>query len=577
MRTTQPMGVAEYQAFERQDLHTFVHRTFRELNPRSPYLHNWHNELIASKLEACQNGKINRLIVNVPPRSLKSHAAAVAFPSWVLGLNPSAQIICASYGQDLANKHSSDCRSIMTSRWYSSLFSTRLARHKQSVQEFLTTQNGFRLATSVGGVLTGRGADFIIIDDPLKPEEALSETQRQAVNEWYDHTLYSRLNDKQTGCIIIIMQRLHEDDLVGHVLEQEHWDHVRLPAIAEEDETHVIESRYQTRTVRRRAGEALHPQREPLPILGLVRRTLGEYNFAGQYQQSPSPLGGGMVKAEWFKYYVPGQQPSRFDRVFQSWDTANKCTELSDFSVCTTWGQRRKRFYLLNVLRQRLEYPHLKRAVRAHAELFKPSNILIEDKASGTQLIQDLIHDGVYGIARYEPTMDKVMRLHSVTSTIENGFVYLPSEAHWLAAYLHELTTFPNGKHDDQADSTSQALDWAKQFSFPWPLFEYWRREAIRNDWGVDPSLLYDDDPFENVPAVCSKCGNDGPAQYNRGFHCNQCGHEWKDIRYWSNDPDIQRCQLPGGETLHWDEGRGFWVDLVNGDTYPPGEEPSAK
>jgi hypothetical protein len=177
--------------------------------------------LIASKLEACRRGEITRLIINVPPRSLKSHAAAVAFPAFVLGHNPSAQIICASYGQDLANKHSLDCRTVMTSEWYRGLFPTRLAPHKQSTQEFLTTQNGFRLATSVGGVLTGRGADFIIIDDPLKPDEALSETQRKAVNEWYDHTLYSRMNDKRTGSIIIIMQRLHEDDLVGHVLEQE--------------------------------------------------------------------------------------------------------------------------------------------------------------------------------------------------------------------------------------------------------------------------------------------------------------------------------------------------------------------
>jgi len=133
------------------------------------------------------------------------------------------------------------------------------------LQEFLTSENGFRLATSVGGVLTGRGADFIIIDDPLKPDEALSETQRKAVNEWFDHTLYSRLNDKRTGCIIIIMQRLHQDDLVGHVLEQEDWDHVRLPSIAEEEETHVIESRYHRHIVRRQIGEALHPEREPLP------------------------------------------------------------------------------------------------------------------------------------------------------------------------------------------------------------------------------------------------------------------------------------------------------------------------
>ena len=467
------MSAAEFQIFARNDFYTFMHRAFLELNPRSSFLHNWHNELIAAKLEACHRGEIIRLIINVPPRSLKSHAAAVSFPAFLLGHNPSAQIVCASYGQDLANKHSLDCRTVMTSAWYRSLFATRLAPQKQSIQEFLTTQNGFRLATSVGGVLTGRGADFVIIDDPLKPDEALSETQRKSVNEWFDHTLYSRLNDKQTGCIIIIMQRLHEDDLVGHVLEQEHWEHVRLPAIAEDDETHVIESGCRTRIVRRSSGEALHPEREPLPILKHLRRTLGEYNFAGQYQQMPSPAGGGMVKAEWFNYYVPGPPP-RFDLVFQSWDTANKCSELSDFSVCTTWGRKGKRIYLLDVFRQRLDYPQLKRAVHRQAARFRPLNILIEDKASGTQLIQELVRDGVCGVTRYDPGgMDKVMRLHTVTSTIENGFVYLPTEADWLAAYVHELTTFPSGKHDDQADSTSQALDWAKQHTYTFPLFEY--------------------------------------------------------------------------------------------------------
>ncbi len=467
------ISAAEYRAITRHDLYTFIHRGFRELNPQVAFLRNWHIELIAAKLEACFRGEINRLIINVPPRSLKSHAAAVAFPAYVLGHNPSAQIICASYGQDLANKHSIDCRTLMASAWYKGLFPTRLSPQRQSVQEFLTTQGGSRLSTSVGGVLTGRGADLIIIDDPLKPDEALSETQRNAVNEWFDHTLYSRLNDKRTGCIIIIMQRLHEDDLVGHVLEQESWEHLRLPAIAEEEEVHLIESPFRTRTVRRHIGEPLHPEREPLEILEHVRRTIGEYNFAGQYQQQPAPLGGGMVKREWFKTYVPGEQPSRFDMTLQSWDTANKSSELSDFSVCTTWGRKGRKFFLLHVLRQRLDYPDLKRAVQAQAQHFRPSNILIEDKASGTQLIQELIREGVSRVTRYDPTMDKVMRLHSVSSTIENGFVYLPTEADWLAAYLHELTTFPNGKHDDQADSTSQALDWARQFPSRLPLDEY--------------------------------------------------------------------------------------------------------
>jgi hypothetical protein len=195
-------------------------------------------------------------------------------------------------------------------------------------------------------VLTGRGADIIIIDDPLKPEEALSDAQRKAANEWYDHTLYSRLNDKRRGAIVIVMQRLHEDDLVGHVLAQEPWEVVRFPAIAEADEVHEVETILETKRFTRRRGEALHPDREPLDTLDRIRRTIGEYNFAGQYQQSPAPLGGGLVKAEWFKRYCQSELPERFDRIVQSWDTANKATELSDFSVCTTWGVKGKELFL---------------------------------------------------------------------------------------------------------------------------------------------------------------------------------------------------------------------------------------
>lgn len=505
------LSVNEYQAFARNDLYTFMHRAFRELNPTTPFLHTWHNELIASKLEACWRAEITRLIINVPPRSLKSHAAAVSFPAFVLGHNPSAQIICASYGQDLASKHSSDCRTVINSDWYKALFPTRLAAQKQSVQEFQTTQNGFRLATSVGGVLTGRGADFLIIDDPLKPDEALSETQRKAVNEWFDHTLYSRLNDKRQGVIIIIMQRLHQDDLVGHVIDQEEWDWVRLPAIAEEDEEHVIRSPYRTWTAHRKAGEALHPGREPLPVLEHLRKTLGEYNFSGQYQQSPSPLGGGMVKFEWLVGYVPGTQPAKFNIVFQSWDTANKSTELSDYSVCTTWGRKNKKLFLLDVFRKRLDYPDLKRAVWQLSARFQPRNILIEDKASGTQLIQELIRDGVHGVTRYEPTMDKIMRMHSVTSTFENKFVFLPTEAEWLDTYIRELISFPACKHDDQCDSTSQALDWSKQQTFKYPLFEYYRLQALRQKLNLPRDYDFvqsDEDDDEPITAIQKGTGH---------------------------------------------------------------------
>lgn len=168
--------------------------------------------------------------------------------------------------------------------------------------------------------------------------------------------------------------------------------------------------------------------------------------------------------------------------ILQGWDTANKPTELSDYSVCTTWGIKEKHVYLLHVVRKHLGYPELKRAVREQAEAFSPGAILIEDKASGTQLIQELVREGMHAIKRYEPTMGKTMRMHSVTSTIENGFAHLPDKAPWLGEYLHELTSFPKGKYDDQADSTSQALDWFKQECMT-PrngLFDYYRQEAER-------------------------------------------------------------------------------------------------
>src|SRR6516162_3047109 len=467
----------ECEVILRSDLSYFAERCFYQLNPQAPFFPNWHIEVIAAKLAAVREGKIRRLIINLPPRHLKSLLASIAFPAWWLGHDPSAQILCVSYAQDLSDKHARDCRSIMMSPWFQRLFPTRLASHRQAVQEFVTTRQGYRLATSNGGVLTGRGADAILIDDPSKPEEALSTALRRACNEWYDHTLYSRLNDKCRGAIVIIMQRLHEDDLVGHVLAQEPWEVVSFPAIAEADEVHEIQTIWGPRGFRRQSGEALHSEREPLATLERIRRTIGEYNFAGQYQQSPAPLGGGLVKAEWFKRYDENEQPERFDRIVQSWDTANKATELSDFSVCTTWGVCGKKVYLLGLLRQRLEYPALKRAVRDQQNLYHAIEILIEDKASGTQLIQELIAEGRHGVTRYQPDCEKIMRLHAQTAMIENGFVSIPQSAPWLAEYLHEMTVFPNGKHDDQVDSTAQFLDWFKK---PFPgqnIFEYYRRE----------------------------------------------------------------------------------------------------
>lgn len=469
---------SERRALVRTDLYAFTERCFYELNPTIGFLWNWHIEVIAAELEKVRRGETKRLIINVPPRSLKSISASVAFPAFLLGHDPAAQIICASYGQDLANKHALDCRRIMTSGWFRDLFPRTRLSERQAVHEFETKQHGFRLSTSVGGPLTGRGADCIIIDDPSKPEEALSDTQRNAVNEWFDHTLYSRLNDKRTGRIVLIMQRLHEDDLVGHVQQIENWRVLKFPAIAEENECYEIQTPYGPRRFERKVGEALHPEREPLGVLNRLREALGEYNFAGQYQQAPAPLGGGYVKEEWFKTYLASGS-LEFEYVFQSWDSANKSTELSDYSVCTTWGVKEKNVYLLNVFRKRLDYPDLKRAVSEQAKAFDAQTILIEDAASGTQLIQDLIRDGVHAVKRCAPTKDKRLRMYEVTDMIENGFVYLPDAAHWRNEYLHELVTFPESKHDDQVDSTSQALQWFKQRPTSLGWFEEMGKRAM--------------------------------------------------------------------------------------------------
>lgn len=454
----------EYNALVRNDFMLFVHRSFIELNPGSTLLHAPYIELIVDRLEQCRHGKIRRLVINLPPRNLKSHCASISFVAWLLGHQPTAQVICASYGQDLADKLALDCRKVMTARWYQELFDTRLSPDRRKTDDFMTTQEGSRMSTSVGGVLTGRGADFIIIDDPLKPDDGLSESQRTAVNNWYDSTLLSRLNNKKSGCIILIMQRLHQDDLVGHVLGQDDWTVLNLPAIAETDEAHEAQSVFGTLTYQRRAGEALHPERESVAMLEKTRATIGEYNFSAQYQQNPIPVGGSMVKTHWLMTYDFPPERGEFTHVLQSWDTAVKATELSDYCVCTTWGYMTGRYYLLDVFRKRLEYPDLKRAVIKLAERYGPRTILIEDKSSGSPLIQELLGKTSCSLVPYElpANKDKQMRLNAVSDLFEGGQVYLPQQAPWLADYRLELTSFPGSKYDDQVDSTTQALDYLR-------------------------------------------------------------------------------------------------------------------
>jgi len=414
--------------------------------------------LLCAELEEVRHGRNRRLGIALPPRSLKSLVVSIAYPAWLLGHAPTTQIICASYGQPLAESLARDCRQVMLSDWYRKVFpATRLINDKQAVAGFETTVGGIRRATSVGGPLTGFGADVIIVDDPMKPEEAHSEADRARANDWARHSLFTRLNDKARGTIVIVMQRLHEDDMIGHVASFSDLKIVAFPAIAQEDELYRIETPFGIREHRRVVGEALHPDREPIEVLSELHRALGSRFFSAQYLQMPAPPGGSIVKAEWFLRFNLAEVRD-FDSVFQSWDTASRGSELADYSVCTTWGRKSKQLFLLHVLRKRLEYPDLKRAVVEQASLFDAQTVLIEDAASGIALIQDLKNDGFYKAQAIKPKGDKVIRLQSVTALIEAGQVFVPEKAPWLDDYLHELMMFPASKHDDQVDSTSQAL-----------------------------------------------------------------------------------------------------------------------
>jgi predicted phage terminase large subunit-like protein len=447
----------QLEALLRQNLLAFADKAFATLTAGGLFRPNWHLELICDHLECVRRGEIRRLIINMPPRSLKSHLVSVAFPGFLLGHDPRAHIIVASYGADLAAKLGADTRTLLQTAWYRDLFpETRLAAKNPAAEDFSTTARGNRLAVSAGGPITGRGAGLIIIDDPLKATAGQSDVERDNVNSWFDQNVLQRLDDKVTGAVILIMQRLHEDDLTGHLLAKGGWVHLKLAAIAEEDEAHHLPG---GKIIRRGMGEALHPAREPLEVLDQIRREIGSYNFAGQYQQEPAPREGGHVRADWF----PRQSSDgvRFDMLVQSWDTAHKTGEHNDWSVCTTWGRTSDdRYFLLDVHRAKLAFPDLAARCRALYEHHRPGVVLVEDGANGTSLIQALRHEGQVPVSAVRPEGDKETRLVLLTGLIESQRVILPVEAPWIDEFLLEITRFPRARHDDQVDSFTQGLTW---------------------------------------------------------------------------------------------------------------------
>ena len=444
------------RALLRGDLHVFTQRVFRDLEPGTPFLSNWHYEDIAHRLTRVMRGDLRRLIVNVPPRSGKSMLTSIAWPLFLWGHDPSLRIICVSHTEDLAREFSVKRRAIAESEWYQRLFpETRLAASRDL--ELKTTQQGSCFATGVGGAVLGRGADVIIIDDPIKGLDALSEAARRRVNEFYDNTLLTRLNDKLNGIIVMVMQRLHEDDLVGHVSERDDWEIASFPAVATEDTVHQL-SDVPGDVYVRSVGDVLHPEREPLEVLEQVKRAQGSLIYQSQYQQAPTPADGNVIQRDWLKFY--DDRPENLGQIVVSWDTASTTQSASDWSVGTVWGTVGLDFYLLDVLRERLDPVDLREAIVRLSMHWEANATLIEDTELGRALAVDLRRSGELAALLHRPLYDKRARLEAQSVRFEGGQVYLPRDAPWLGAYVQELLAFPTGRHDDQVDSTSQALDW---------------------------------------------------------------------------------------------------------------------
>ena len=449
----------------RNDLACFIAKSFLSVDGSQPYMHNWHIDVLADYLLKAYRRDIKRLVITLPPRSLKSISASVAFIAWALGQDPSLRFICASYSGDLAGKHGRDSRTIMETPWYKQIFPrTRINPNKSAEYEFETTVGGYRLATSPGGTLTGRGSGFLIIDDAINPRDAMSETKREGVKNWFDGTLYSRLDDKRNDVIIVIMQRVHVDDLVAHVLAKDGWVQLNLPAIAETNERFELDD---GRVFTREPGDLLHPEREPVEVLEQAKKNLGTFFFNTQFQQNPVPAEGNLIRWEWFPTFKLHLGWEEGDRFVHSWDTAIKSGELNDYSVGTVWLIRNGEMYLLDVIREHLDYPDLKRRIIevAKTRRYMADNILIEDAGSGSSLIQDLRSTASLHPIAIKPWADKVIRMSAETAQIEAGKVFIPEQAPWLGEFQAEILQFPHGKHDDQVDSMSQALCWQRERS----------------------------------------------------------------------------------------------------------------
>ena len=470
----------------RRRLAEFIRQAWSQVEPGTPYTHGWHVDAIAEHLEAVSSGAIRRLVINIPPRHAKSLTVAVFWPAWDWLSTPSRQFLSASYAIVLSRRDAVRARRLIEGPWYQARWGGRfvLAEDQNEKTRYENDKGGYRIATSTGGSATGDGGDILILDDPHKVQDAQSDTIRENDLDWWRETWSTRLNDPRKSCEVIIMQRLHERDVTGHVLaEVGGFEHLMLPARFDPERRCTTSIGWSD--PRTSAGELLWPERYDSAELALIEKKLGSYGAAGQMAQQPAPSGGGLFKSWWLRFWIPADAtvPPAPERVRkpdgswhecqqialpadlgthrQSWDCAFKGTASSDNVAGQLWAELGADSFLLDSVVDKMDIVATMQAIRMMAERWPQAHEkLVEDKANGSAVIQMLQHE-VPGLIAIEPQGGKVARANAVAPTVEAGNVYLPHPAlyPWVRPLIAELTTFPAAANDDQVDALTQYLN----------------------------------------------------------------------------------------------------------------------
>jgi len=441
----------------------YVEQAWPILEPETPLLPNWHIDLLAEYLEAVTAGEIRQLLITVPPRSMKSILVSVLWPTWEWIRCPNRRWICASYAEALATKQSLDRRTILQSDWYQARWAdrVRLASDQNVKGEFQNTKRGVMIATSIGGSITGKGGDRIIVDDLINPQQAESDAHRETALAYFRKTLATRLDHKKTGAIVVVMQRLHERDLA--VLCQElGYTHVCLPAEAEGHSEIVFPRSHRIHV--RESGDLLWPAREGRAELDALKRQLGSAAYSAQYQQRPVPAGGIVFKRDWFKFY---DERPKLDSLQQSWDMTFKAGPSNDYVVGLQAGRCGADLYLLDCVRGQWDFRETLAQMRSlYGDYPATGTILVEESANGPAIIAMLGRE-IPGIVGVQPEGGKYPRAMAAQPVLEAGNVWLPNprphgrllpERAWVEPFIDECCAFPNGRHDDQVDAFSQLV-----------------------------------------------------------------------------------------------------------------------